>query len=281
VEEMVNRSTVVGTGQGPVITVMTGVPTLTLVFKSSPMPIPIITPGYTYLNGFESLHNIQADSDASGDIVVGGELPGYGHIGADNPGAGSDCWGCHGFSAASAPGSGPLTPNISSSDVMVITAGKDTAVTLTGLAFTNLVGTFQWTSEVALTAADGSSVTLTPDSITQESLTVTIPGTTAPGNYTLQAVKGEYASSNPVVVSVKPEVVITGVDCSKCLGTITITGSGFSEKPAGTDEYISVTEGGRALDVISWTDTQIKASGTRCRGTVTVDALFGSAAWEY
>ena len=38
----------------------------------------------------ESLHNIQADSDADGSIVVGGEDAGYGHVGADNPGDGSD-----------------------------------------------------------------------------------------------------------------------------------------------------------------------------------------------
>jgi hypothetical protein len=108
-------------------------------------------------------------------------------------------------------------------------------------------------------------------------LTVTIPGTTAPGNYTLQAVKDENTSSNPLVISIKPEVVITGIDCSKCMGTMTITGSGFSEKPEGSDDYISVEEGERPLNIVSWTDTQIQATGARCSGTVTVNALFGSA----
>ena len=83
--------------------------------------------------------------------------------------------------------------------------------------------------------------------------------------------------SNPVNLSVTPEVVITDLDCSKCLGTMTITGSGFSEKPDGTDEDISVMENGRPLNIISWTDGEITASGSRCSGTVEVDAIFGSA----
>jgi hypothetical protein len=110
-------------------------------------------------------------------------------------------------------------------------------------------------------------------------LTVTIPGTTAPGNYTLQAVKDVLAASNPVPLSIKPEVLITEIDCSKCLGTMTITGSGFTEKPDGTDEdlYVIEGEGGRLLQVISWTDTEIKVVDTRCRGDVTVNTIFGSA----
>ena len=96
------------------------------------------------------------------------------------------------------------------------------------------------------------------------------------GNYALRAVKLDKLS-NPVNLSVTPEVAITGLDCSKCLSTMTITGSGFSEKPEGTDEDISVTENGRHLNVISWSDTEIRVSGARCAGEITTDALFGSA----
>jgi hypothetical protein len=158
-----------------------------------------------------------------------------------------------------------------------MTAGTDTPVTLTGSAFTNQTTSNQWLSDVALTAADGSSLILTPDSITENSLTVTIPGAAVPGNYALQAVKDEYTLSNPVSLSIKPAVVIDDVDCSKCMGTMTITGSGFSENVDGTDEYISVEEDGRPVNIISWTDTEILLSGARCRGTVTINALFGSA----
>jgi hypothetical protein len=82
-----------------------------------------------------------------------------------------------------------------------------------------------------------------------------------------------------VAISIKPEVVITEIDCSKCLGSMTITGSGFAEKPDGTDEdlYVIEGDGGRLLKVISWTDTEIKVLDARCRGDVTVNAIFGSA----
>ena len=91
-------------------------------------------------HNLKTLHNIQADSDNIGDIVVGGELAGYGHVGRDAGAGDSDCWGCHGFETQvqSAPGAGPLTPFINSSDVNVMTAGTDTVVTLTGVAFTNI-----------------------------------------------------------------------------------------------------------------------------------------------
>jgi hypothetical protein len=108
-------------------------------------------------------------------------------------------------------------------------------------------------------------------------LTVTIPGAAVPGNYALQAVKDEYVFSNPVSLSIKPEVLIDDLNCSKCMGRMKITGAGFSEQLEGTDEYISVEEDGRPVTIISWTDTVILLSGARCKGTVTVNALFGSA----
>jgi len=263
-------------------------------------------------HGYESLHNIQTDSDKTcsvsedpcdddsdcptgetcvEDIIVGGELAGYGHVGADNPGAGSDCWGCHGFGMSSAaPYAGPITPSISSSDLWVVTAGTNTEVTLTGVAFTNLAGTYQWVSDVSLTDADGSLTTLTPDSITQGSLAVTIPGTTPTGNYSLQAVKGSYAASNPVVISIKPEVVITDVERNGDI--LFITGSGFGDDPPeGAEEYLNVEVDGVAADITSWEDTEIVAStssgppemrvfASSSGGTVTVNSLFCSASYE-
>jgi len=159
-----------------------------------------------------------------------------------------------------------------------MTAGTDTVITLTGSAFTNLMDTFQWTSDLLLTAADGSSVTLTPDSITQGELVVTIPDTTPPGNYTLQAVKGD-VTSNPVVFSIKPEVEISDVSCSE--GILTITGSGFGDAPPeGAEEYINVEVDGVPVEIISWTDTEVKTAVSNCSGTVTVKALYGSDTHE-
>ena len=111
--------------------------------------------------------------------------------------------------ASSPPRSGPIIPTVYHSDVASIRAGSDAMVTLTGASFTNTMGAMLYESDVALTAADGSSVTLTPDIILDEgTLVVTIPGDTPPGNYNVQAVKDEFAS-NPVVISIVPEVAIT------------------------------------------------------------------------
>ena len=72
-------------------------------------------------HGYESLHNIAADTDSvpicfydpanptECEVVVGAEDPGYSHVGND-----SDCWGCHGnYIPTAASGSGPVTPFIS------------------------------------------------------------------------------------------------------------------------------------------------------------------------
>jgi hypothetical protein len=218
-------------------------------------------------------HSIIFRSDNDGIINPGIEMPYYGHIGDPD-----DCWGCHGFSLASAPGSGPITPHIRSSDISVITVGSDTPVTLTGSAFTNLIGTVQLVSDIVLTASDGSTTELTPDNISENLITVTIPGTVATGNYNVQAVK-DTTKSNPIVIHVKPAVTITDVDCRKRRGRLVIRGSDFSEKIEGTDSFINVKVNGEMVDIISWKDDKIKASVTGC-STVTnvrVNALFGSA----
>jgi hypothetical protein len=226
-------------------------------------------------HGLDSLHNIQADSpnpNNIGTLVVGGEDAGYGHIGRDAGPGDSDCWGCHGFSvAAEGAEIGSGVPTIYSAHPQSMAAGADTVVTVNGAALSNAT-----TLAVRLTDAAGNTLTLDPNDVTDGSLTVVVNA--AAGNYTLQAVK-DGAASNAVAISIKPEVVITEIDCSKCLGSMTITGSGFAEKPDGTDEdlYVIEGDGGRLLKVISWTDTEIKVLDARCRGDVTVNAIFGSA----
>ena len=58
-----------------------------------------------------------------------------------------------------------------------------------------------------------------------------------------------------------------------------ITGSGFGDKPAGTDAYINAQVNGEAADILSWSDTLITASIASCRtiDEITVTALTGSA----
>jgi hypothetical protein len=240
-------------------------------------------------HGPESLHAIQVDSDATGLVDTNGDGIGdtenagniipnmenqfWGHIGKSD-----DCWGCHGFGFSSASGPGPVFPHIDDISQYVLTAGSDTAVTLTGTAFTDMSEGTELTSNVALVATDGTSTNLTPDAISENSLTVTIPGTTAPGTYILQAVK-DTEKSNPLAITVVPEVIITADTCSKKKGLLTIDGSGFGEQPAGSDNYINVEVNGQSADIISWSDTRIKASVSRCpkNAGITVNALYGSA----
>ena len=238
-------------------------------------------------HGPDSLHSIQADSPAQGNIgtiVVGGEYAGYGHVGRDAGPGDSDCWGCHGFARKAAPRSASAVPAIYDSDLAVITAGTDTTLMLAGAAFTNSVGNTRYESDVALTAADGSSVVLTPDLILDEGLlAVTIPKTTRAGNYSIQAVQDESAS-NPTVVTVVPKVRIKRAAGSE---TVTIIGSGFAGYARGSGTTvtgrITTVEGTRVRTtvltgtIVSWVDGKIVARFVAAPNHVTVKSVFGTA----
>jgi hypothetical protein len=240
-------------------------------------------------HGVDSLHNIQADSpnpDNIGTIVAGEEDAGYGHVGRDAGAEDSDCWGCHGFAkAASAPltVAGPVIPTLYNVDVNAITAGADTAVFLSGIGFTNTSGGRTYESDVRLTAADGSKVMLEPDSVSQATVAVTIPGHLAPGNYKVQAVK-EGVASNPAVISIVPAVTISSVTAD---GTMTISGSGFGGYAEGSGTSVTwplalgLYRQSMAVPatIVSWDDTQIVVD---FRGAspeeVVVNSIFGVAA---
>jgi hypothetical protein len=166
----------------------------------------------------------------------------------------------------------------------VIRAGKDTMVVLNGAAFTNKLGSTVYESDVRLTAADGSAVTLEPDIvIDQGTLAVTIPGRTPPGNYNLQATKASFAS-NPAVISIVPVVRISRATYQ---GTVTILGSGFGGYAKGSATSVTATattvSGRRATArtvegrIVSWSDTKIVADFGTLPVQVTVKSVFGSA----
>jgi hypothetical protein len=222
-----------------------------------------------------SIHSIQTDSN--GDGIINDEVIGYGHIGGSD-----DCQGCHDFSALSAPGTGPVVPYINTISASVLTAGIESTVTLTGSAFTNISEGVELTSNVIVTADDGSLTELIPDALNESTLTVTIPGTLATGTYRVKAVKLD-KFSNPMVISVEPDVWIADVTCNKKKKILFIYGTGFSEKAEGTDAYINVLIDDQIAEIISWTDTTIKSSVSPCpkHVSITVNSLFGSDTHSY
>jgi hypothetical protein len=244
-------------------------------------------------HGYESLHNIQADSpnaDNIGTIVVGEEDYGYGHVGRDAGATDSDCWGCHGFgfNAASAPAAGPVTPHLSNSNEQVIFAGKDTTIILSGSSLTNYSGTTELTSFFTLSSQDFSiHIDLVPEQINISSATLIIPGTTTPGNYKLWAVKGNKAGmwtySNPLSIIIKEPMVIESqtmtVNCGIGSGEVTIIGSGFGiAPPEGSELYMNVMQNNVKLEIVIWTDTKIIATGGFFDGSeITVNGLLDSA----
>lgn len=246
-------------------------------------------------HGVQSLHNIQVDSNAPaniGTIVPGQEYPYYGHIGSND-----DCWGCHGFSSqtASAPYSGPMVPYITNVSQTVVNAGQDTILTIRGVAFTNNVqgpdGPITLTSNVILEAVDGTITTLIPDKITQSVMDVTIPFWINSGRYNLKAQKASQLS-NRTVILLKPQTTINSAICN-INGNITITGSAFVDYLKAVDSGTSVngtfpvtTGKGKNMvvtniiktgEVISWTNTEIKAVFSSCPSTVGVSSVFGTA----
>jgi len=173
---------------------------------------------------------------------------------------------------------------IHNSDLAVMRAGKDTTVVLRGAAFTNQSGGYLYQSDIRLTAADGSSVTLAPDIIIdQGALAVTIPGKTRPGNYRLRLTKAGF-TSNPAVISIVPDVRIGRAIYR---GTVVILGSGFGGYAKGSVTSVTATitagSGRRATNrtveakIVSWSATRIVAYFGMCPREVTVNSVFGSA----
>jgi hypothetical protein len=226
-------------------------------------------------HGRDSIHSIQSDSDDDGIINPGIEQRNFGHIG--NP---DDCWGCHGYGPSNLPPvSGPTIPVIYSVNNTIITEGTETDLILTGVGFTNqnlLGGTMQ--SNIILTAMDGSTLTLIPESITQTSISVTVPGNLMTGHYKLTAFKAN-KHSNAKTLCIIPDVRIINAACTG--GIITLTGSGFVDSPPeSAHEFIYVEENGNTLECESWTDTEIQVSGANCSGEIKINSLFGSDTWQ-
>jgi hypothetical protein len=174
---------------------------------------------------------------------------------------------------------GTLVPRIIGRSASVLTAGSDAVITFTGSAFKNTYQGTEMLCKIMLSPDVGSSLELNTVAISENEISVNLPGNLSTGNYTLRAVK-EDKVSNPVALSIKPDVVITDVSCSD--NTLTVTGSGFGDvTPEGTEGIINVEVDNIPVSINAWADTQIQAVVQSCPGmpeeVTTVNALYGSA----
>jgi len=243
------------------------------------------------------LHNTQADSASPHDplVSVGKVAAGYGHVGRDQRSAGeSDCLGCHGGASGLGVASttDALIPTVYSANRNTVLAGTETMIVLNGAVLVNAVGETLFEAEGMLTSSDGSSVILKPSAIDAGMMVVTIPADTAPGLYKLRAVKhrppaegtdgpGEPVPSNPIAITVVPQVNIS--DVSTAGGVVTIQGSGFSGHQEGSGTSVTGKIGIAIVDatIVSWADTLIKGDfGGASPAAVTVHSIYGTDTWS-
>ncbi len=229
-------------------------------------------------HGISSIHNIQADSNGDGQIIVGQELRYFGHVGNDP----NDCKGCHnnlevGQNNLGAPESGPIIPQISGMSEFKIVAGEDFSLTVSGLAFTNQVSGRLLKSTITVANLDNVVVAeLTPSSISQSTIVVTIPSSLEAGSYYIRAKKGP-KDSNPMSLVVIPKVVISSVTTNN--SALTISGSGFGKHLNAAEANTHVTMAGTKCNIDSWTSSQIVAQCSSGCGSLVVNSIFGSATY--
>lgn len=219
-----------------------------------------------------TLHNIQADSPAAGNvgsIVPGGENLGWGHVGNN-----WDCNGCHGFTATAAEmnPAGSTLPSMSSISKSSVAKGVVTEVTVTGESFVNSMAApfdaYSFSGQIQVTDGNGVAQTLVPKTVTASSITFDMPADLAAGSYKLQVLKATKLS-NAMTINVVPEtkVAINSASCDN--GTLTVLGSGFGKLPFG------VSMNGVAAKVSTWADDRVVATGT-CGSNVELKTAFTS-----
>ncbi len=196
-------------------------------------------------HGVKSLHNIQYNYNGTQGVL------GYGHLGAN-----WDCNGCHAwYVAGTAPLEAEKVPALGSVTPSRIEAGKSAVVTITGSNF--LQAGYS-------TVVDVEGTTYTPATLTDTSLTVTIPALTA-GVHDIK-VKVGTASSKLSALTVYTKVTISRATLSS--GTITITGSGFGAIPSVNPQlYVTIKKADGTIyysdSISSWSSSTIKARSTK------------------
>ncbi|RII29651.1 MAG: hypothetical protein CXR30_10015 [Geobacter sp.] len=223
-------------------------------------------------HGVKSLHNVQRPSSTA-DIVPGSEAAGYGHIGNN-----WDCAGCHvsWYGNASTSPATAIIPAIKGQSAYTLAAGKEIALTITGVSFVNVGGNgVTYNPSVSISNAT-TSITLTPASFTDSEIQVLVPALQA-GSYDLRVTK-EGVKSNLAKLVVIPELAVkTAILSSK--NTVTVVGTGFgAAPPADYTSGLGVSVGEVQCKILSWSDTKVVASNAAVQvgAMVTVKALNGS-----
>ncbi len=233
-------------------------------------------------HGIESLHSIQVDSDNPanpGIVIPGAENPWFGHIGNQ-----SDCFGCHGFSAAmsaSAPGTGAIIPDLYSLSVTTMHEGGSTDIIINGNNFINQAvdpvsgEKTEFKATVLVTDTHGYSRTLQPLRLSNRTIEVAIPADLPSGPYRVTALKGRQ-SSKPVVIAVIPKTEIDRVK-AEANGSFIIKGTGLGTAPPEAAN-LGVFVDGIAAEVNFWSDSEIRATSPEGASgqAVTVISGFGS-----
>lgn len=223
-----------------------------------------------------TLHNIQADSPAAGNlgsIVPGAENLGWGHVGNN-----WDCNGCHGFTATAAADqivSGSILPSLSGLSKSSVTKGVATAITVRGESFLNTMvspfGKFDFTGQIQVTDSNGVAQTLVPTAVTASSIDFVMPADLAAGSYSVQILKATKLS-NALTINVVPETRIISASCAN--NTLTVQGTGFGKTPPAVVE-LGAFMNGKQAKVTSWADDRVVATGT-CGSNVALVSAFGT-----
>lgn len=224
-------------------------------------------------HGVKSLHNIQPKP---GNIAVipGGEPAGLGHVGNN-----WDCQGCHiSWFGKGAEEVNPaaIIPGIRGNSY-TLPADKEALLILNGTGFTNTDKNGVIYNPTVLIKSDTISLTLTPSSVTNSEIQVTVPALLQ-GNYSIYVSKGTGTTevqSNVAKLIVSQPIFIKTAIASKT--TITITGSFGSAPPADFNSGMGVFAGTTEGKVVSWANNKIVATvpGIKVGSQVTVKTLRG------
>lgn len=221
-----------------------------------------------------TIHNIQRNyTETNGQ-------KGWGHIG-DN----WDCNGCHAYWVAGQSGfEGAMIPNVDSINPSKLSNGIVTVVTIDGSDF--LSGTGTYTSVVVI----DDTVTLTPTSITDNKIVVSVPALSI-GTHNVKVIKnGDWTPKPSRLTSL---TVVEPVDATlakitkktKTYVNVTITGTGFGPKPdlltdpLYNEHGVWIINSGKTTKatINSWDNTKIVVSVPRASigNVVTIKAVPG------